>query len=352
MKKFFLLIAAIVLLTLNLEAQHSVVRKWNEVLLEGIRNDFARSTVHARNLFHVSASMYDVWAIFDYLAESYLLGQQVHGFKSTFDGFTPVTGTDGENMDKALSYAAYRIIEPRFANSPDVEEIMTLAKALFADLGYDFSNSLTDYSNGSSAAPGNYIAEQYIQDGLQDGSNEENDYSNEFYLPSNNYLFADDLGNPTDQPGFLSPEWRCVVPFSLTTNDLTTHTRHGNDYLVYHDLGPPPLRGEDSLYRWNFAMVAVWSGHLDTKLDAEIDISPAYLGNFYFSNFPTEFDEYDDFYDFRYGGDVSSSRLTNPSTGLAYEPSVAKLSDYGRILTEFWADELDSQLLRDIGLLF
>ena len=40
----------------------SVARQWNEVLLEAIRNDFARPTVHARNLCHVSAAMYDAWA--------------------------------------------------------------------------------------------------------------------------------------------------------------------------------------------------------------------------------------------------------------------------------------------------
>ena len=41
----------------------SVARLWNEVLLYSIRNDLARPTVHARNLFHVSAAMYDAWAI-------------------------------------------------------------------------------------------------------------------------------------------------------------------------------------------------------------------------------------------------------------------------------------------------
>jgi hypothetical protein len=42
-------------------AQHSVTRQWNEMLLDAIRLDFARPTIHARNLFHVSAAMYDAW---------------------------------------------------------------------------------------------------------------------------------------------------------------------------------------------------------------------------------------------------------------------------------------------------
>ena len=40
-------------------AQHSVARQWNEALLAAIRIDFARPTVHARNLFHTSIALYD-----------------------------------------------------------------------------------------------------------------------------------------------------------------------------------------------------------------------------------------------------------------------------------------------------
>ena len=40
----------------------SAARRWMEVLLQAVRDDFARPTVHARNLFHLSAAMYDAWA--------------------------------------------------------------------------------------------------------------------------------------------------------------------------------------------------------------------------------------------------------------------------------------------------
>ena len=46
------------------EEDASAARRWNEALLQSIRNDFARPVVHARNLFHVSAAMYDVWAAY------------------------------------------------------------------------------------------------------------------------------------------------------------------------------------------------------------------------------------------------------------------------------------------------
>ncbi len=56
--------------------QHSVAREWNEQLLDAIRNDVARPTSHARNLFHGAVIMYDAWAIFDEEAETVLLGKQ------------------------------------------------------------------------------------------------------------------------------------------------------------------------------------------------------------------------------------------------------------------------------------
>ncbi|MEQ9303060.1 MAG: hypothetical protein RJQ14_04025, partial [Marinoscillum sp.] len=67
--------------------QHSIARKWNETLLEAIRKDFARPTVHARNLFHTSVVMYDAWAVFDPVAEPYMLGKTVHGVETPFEGF-------------------------------------------------------------------------------------------------------------------------------------------------------------------------------------------------------------------------------------------------------------------------
>ena len=55
----------------------SVARKWNEEILHAIRNDFARPTVHARNLFHSSVVMYDMWAVFDGLADTFFLGKML-----------------------------------------------------------------------------------------------------------------------------------------------------------------------------------------------------------------------------------------------------------------------------------
>jgi len=43
----------------------SVARVWDEALLDAIRRDVPAPTVHARNLFHTSAAMWDAWAAYD-----------------------------------------------------------------------------------------------------------------------------------------------------------------------------------------------------------------------------------------------------------------------------------------------
>ena len=93
MKKWIgllLIIAIAILLVRPVQAQgHSVARQWNEALLQAIREDFARPTVHARNLFHVSVAMYDAWAVFDGLSRPYLAGNTVHGFSCPLAGLNP-----------------------------------------------------------------------------------------------------------------------------------------------------------------------------------------------------------------------------------------------------------------------
>lgn len=371
MKKLLQLL--ILFISFPLIGQHSIARQWNEVLLEGIRNDFARPTVHARNLFHVSAAMYDAWALTTQEARPYLIGNTVRGYMSSFTETEFVGGqTDAEI---AMSYAAYRMIEHRFALSPGTEEIMQLAnQQLVTTQGLDASFSSTDYTSGSPAALGNYIAQQYITYGLQDGANESGEYENQFYVPVNEPLnpespgnpnltdpnrwqplafdvFIDQSGNeiPGEVPDFLSPEWGQVAPFSLSANDANTYNRDDFDYIVYHDPGPPPYMDPDNggaateLYQWGFSMVSVWSGHLDTEIDKIIDISPGSIGNIDIENMPTSFEDYEGFYKYVNGGDIGTGYTMNPATGQPYEEQLVQLGDYGRVLAEFWADGPDSE---------
>ena len=152
--------------------------------------------------------------------------------------------------------------------------------------------------------------------------------------------YVDQAGNVINsQPPALSPEWGAVLPFSLTDADKATFNRDGFDYNVYHDPGPPPrAQGTDAdIYKWAFALVAVWSGQLDQDDGVMIDISPASNGNV--AELPATFEEYPAFYDLLNGGDdCDTGHTVNPATGAPYAPQIVPRGDYTRVLAEFWAD--------------
>ena len=55
---------------------HSVARVWDEAVLDAIRRDVPAPTVHARNLFHVSAAMWDAWAAYEPAADGYIVHEE------------------------------------------------------------------------------------------------------------------------------------------------------------------------------------------------------------------------------------------------------------------------------------
>jgi len=147
----------------------SIARLWNEILLEAIRNDFARPTVHARNLFHISAAMYDAWAIIKGQGSTYLIGQNVNDFNVDYQYFDN-NMSEEENMVTAISYTAYRLITHRFSESPNSEYIISLASFYMNLLELDIENYEVLDNSENPIHLGNYIAENYIQYGLEDGS--------------------------------------------------------------------------------------------------------------------------------------------------------------------------------------
>ena len=177
-------------------AQHSVAREWNEALLQAIRTDFARPTVHARNLFHSSIAMYDAGAAYDAVASTFILGQEVGGFHCAFDGVDP-PADPRVAREEALSYAVYRLLSHRFANSPGADEALPRFEDLFDSFGYDAADTSTDYASGSPPALGNYNAQCVIEFGFQDGANEQNAYANRHYQPTNPPLAPPLPGNRT-----------------------------------------------------------------------------------------------------------------------------------------------------------
>lgn len=369
---YFLLLLSIFLIPVKVNAQHSVARDWNEELLSAIRKDFARPTVHARNLFHSSIVMYDAWAVFQNTAETVFLGKTFGNYTIDFNGIATPSDPRGATHE-IISYAMYRLLNHRFANSPNATTTLASFKTLFESYGYDVNFTSTDYSSGSYAALGNYFAEKMIAYGLQDGANEIDEYDNQYYTPINDPMilelyqdntdinpnrwqplafdvFVDQSGNiiPQNTPDFLSPEWGQVTPFCLKPSDLEI-INNGFDCYVYNDPGAPVYiqnsasNGINDQYKWHFALVVAWSAHLDPADNTTIDISPGSIGNVDFSNFPSTFSEYKSFYNFTDGGDMGTGHALNPFTNAPYTPQIIKRADYARVLAEFWADGPDSE---------
>ncbi|APY08943.1 hypothetical protein BWZ20_11845 [Winogradskyella sp. J14-2] len=357
----------------NLPENISIARLWNEALLEAIRDDFARPTVHARNLFHTSVAMYDTWAIYDDTATPYLIGNTVNDFTTVLEEFS--TNEDlNTSVNKTISYAMYRLLTHRFQNSPGLEETQARFDLLMEKLGYDVNNTSLLYEDGDAAALGNFIAQSIIDYGLQDGSREATGYDNAYYEPANQAYALDDNNNPPIQdpnrwqplgldsfidqggniidsnvPPFLSPEWGNVYSFSLKEEDKVTYQRDGNNYHVFHDPSDPPYlslteeNAASDAYKWGFSMVSVWQSHLDQTDGVMWDISPNSIGNVDISTFPTNYADYPAFYDFFNGGTNSNGHAINPVTGNPYEVNMVPRGDYSRVLAEFWADGPDSE---------
>jgi hypothetical protein len=240
------------------------------------------------------------------------------------------------------------------------------------DKNYDWNIVDTTYSSGVPAHLGNYIAAKVIEYGFQDGANEEGLYRNRFYEPVNAPLviqrpgnqditdlnrwqplslriFIDQSGNqiPGDTPEFLGPEWGEVAPFSLKKSESINYERDGYTYVVYHDPGSPVLIDESGsgdmseAYKWGFSMVSIWGSHLDPNDGVMWDISPGSIGNN--PELPTDFNDYDEFYQYIEGGDASGGHDMNPTTGQPYESNMVLRGDFARVLAEFWADGPDSE---------
>ena len=314
----------------------SVAREWNDALLDAIRTDQARPTVHARNLYHVSAAMWDAWASYDSISEGVF-------YKSKHDSLTIE-----QARNEAISYAAFRLLNHRFANSANAASTLQSFQDKMVQLGYD--STITTAVGDTPAAIGNAIAQLIIDMGLQDGSNEANEYNNLYYEALNEPLVPDFFGNPDltdpnrwqplaldyfidqsgivlgEYPDFLSPEWGNVSPFSLTENDATIYQRDNDIYTVFVDPGSPPyLQNHSSGYKEGFEQVIEFSSKMDPSDGVLIDISPVSRGNN------------------ELGTNNGNGHSINPITGQPYAQQLVPAGDYYRVLAEFWADGPDSE---------
>jgi hypothetical protein len=310
-------------------AEHSVARIWDEAILDAIRRDLPRPTVHARNLFHMSAGMWDAWAAYDPVASGYFVDEH-----QTADDIRAA-------REEAISYAAYRILSERYGteNAVGSEEDITQFDETLASLCYD--KDVTTTVGDSPAALGNRIADTIISFGLTDGSNEQENYAAPDYKPVNDPLIVSEPGATMNDPDRWQP---LALDKQIAQNDVPIpgkvqtavgpHWGHVSSFGLMPsadglpiDLGAPPKihdepaeTGEPNAFQEAAVAVIRASSALDPAIDEMVDISPASLGN---NDLGTN------------DGDGYS---INPFTGDPYAPNVVRVGDYARALTEFWAD--------------
>ncbi|MFP6907155.1 MAG: vanadium-dependent haloperoxidase [Verrucomicrobiota bacterium] len=301
----------------------SVARLWNEELLAAIRIDFPAPTVHARNLFHTSAAMYDAWAAYTTNAVGYLHNESIS-----------TTNNVETARAEAISFAAYRVLVKRYSLAVDPMTTLALLDNRMTLLGYDSSN--TNRIGTTPAALGNRVADTIISYGLTDGANETFNYADTTaYLPVNDPMILPQPFDPADishhnrwQPlafdiritqnglvadqiqTFVGPHWGRVQPFAM--NPVSPGG-------LYHDPGPPPQL-ETSIFKENNLAVIRFSRRLDPDAGDFLDISPGARGNN------------------PLGTNDGLGHPLNPVTGLPYAPNSVNHADYGRVVAEFWAD--------------
>jgi len=257
----------------------SAARVWNELALDAVRRDFPAPTVHARNLYHLSALTWDVWAVWDPEA------QGVFDENSSLSGFPVPAGPADALRADAMSFGAHRLLTHRYERAVGGDLTRVELDAALAE----FCDGATpeEVPGGSAAALGLRIAESIIEATLDDGSNEAANYDDFSYASVNPVLVVDTPGaemidpvrwqplslasfvtqNGIPQPAgsqtFIGPSWGSVTPFAISPDPV--------DGLPI-DPGPPPTPSTDP-DAWFAGIVDVisWSAQLDPASSDDAD---------------------------------------------------------------------------------
>ncbi|MCP3976690.1 MAG: vanadium-dependent haloperoxidase [bacterium] len=310
-------------------AAKSVARHWNEALLDAVRRDLPAPTVHARNLFHTSAGMFDAWAAYESTATGVYVDESLDA------------GDVETARNEAISYAAYRILHSRYLNAAGASDTTQQFDSLMEALCYPIDNLTATGDNP--AALGNRIAATILERTFDDGANEADGYNETAYIPVNRALVVSESGTAMTDPNrwqplqigqmisqngipvengvqeFIDPHWGYVDSFALPAP--------GPDGLPI-DPGDPPYFGDpatDQEFKNAAIEVIRYSSVLDPAANVMIDISPASIGN---SDL---------------GTNNGSGYQLNPITGSSYEPNLVNEADFGRAAAEFWADGPSSE---------
>jgi hypothetical protein len=185
-------------------------RLWNEVLLQSIRYDLARPTVTARNLYHFSVLMWDIYASFDSKLKPLFLKQNV---------VLPTNMDIPKAREQALNAAAYTFIKERYKNAPgNVKDNRPFGDADSGDGSPDqLINRMLDKINYKldpeiflkdnqkslfdARAYGTSMANEFLIKNKNDGSREELNYATDkSYVLKNNMGYLDVMQSGVHTP--------------------------------------------------------------------------------------------------------------------------------------------------------
>lgn len=328
----------------------SMSRFWTDAALDAIRADFPAPTVHARNLYHLSAVNWDVWR-----AYADVSGDDPGSAVYVDD---PRTADDPDAArHEAIAFASHRLLTHRYQLSLARPETMVLLGNRLNDAcGVVDVDAYVADNPSSAAAFGVSVADRVIDLTFDDGALERRAYEDTTYEPVNVPLEVAESGadlvdpdrwqplllevalsqNGLPLPGgeqtFVGPNWGDVEPFAIgrvdtsaEVRDDTPSLRPTTDEVPPAGLVDPPAqpRIDDpesaDLYRSESIEVIRASADLEVGA-AVIDIGPSAFG------------------DNSLGVDDGDGSPENPTTGEPYEPNVVDAADYYRAIAEYWAD--------------
>jgi hypothetical protein len=304
----------------------SIARVWDEAALDAIRRDLPAPTTHARNLFHLSAAMWDAWAAYDPKADGYFVTEKDRA------------GNVLAARETAISFAAYRILLWRYGYAANVRATFDELARTMQSLCYRID--FTSTKGTSPAALGNRIAAAVIRYGERDGALEARHYADESYTPVNTPLVVAGSGTAMHDPTLWQP---LALAQTVTQNGLAVPAKvqafvgagwgHVRGFALPRskkglpvDIGPPPIgTPADAAYKQAAVDVIRKSAELDPTDRQTIDVAPDAMG------------------DNPLGTNDGHGYPVNPVSGKPYTPENVSRADYGRVLAEFWADGPNSE---------
>jgi len=294
----------------SVKPAENVILRWNNALLQGVRDSKIGPPMVARALGIAHTCIYDAWAAYDRVAVGTQLGGSLR---------RPASERRFANKAEAVSFAAYRAAADLF---PDGRA--SVFDPLMGSLGYDPGDHSTDPT--TPAGIGNLAADAVLTFRHHDGANQLGDepggqpgvaYSDYTgFVPANDPMdirlpfdpeavhdpnawqplrYLDGSGNVVTPP-FVGAQWQHVIPFAMNSNsELRSKTgpaRYGSagyraqaralldisavltdEQKVISEYWADGPRSELPPGHWN--LLAQLVAHRDRKGDSELDLDRA-----------------------------------------------------------------------------